>query len=234
MSLIKTIWCVFLLLHFSLAFSQISYRKIGMASFYHDKFEGRKTSSGEIFRQKKLTCAHRNFPFGTRVKVTNLENEKSVIVRVNDRGPYSKGRMIDLTSSAARKLGFIHDGEVEVAIEVMSCEGVADSLYLTTDTLRPFYIIESLPQGVEAYSIKIGSYLFEQKVLEVIREVKGETNLEVFVQAQAFNKNILYRIFAGKFKKKGEAEEQRGKILDSFPECYVVEMIKEEQQPETK
>ena len=88
-----------------------------MASYYGEGFHGRKTASGEVFDQWKLTCAHRDLPFGTRLKVTNLENNRSVIVRVNDRGPWVRGRIIDLSYAAAKKLGMIQEGVVKVKIE---------------------------------------------------------------------------------------------------------------------
>ena len=76
----------------------------GMASYYADKYNGRKTSNGEIFKQHKLTAAHKTLPFGTKVKVTNLSNGQSVKVRINDRGPFIQGRIIDLSKKAAKKL----------------------------------------------------------------------------------------------------------------------------------
>lgn len=91
----------------------------GTASYYHDRFVGRKTANGAIFSQKKMTCAHRTIPLGTRVRVTNLDNGKSVILTVNDRMGKSKHE-IDLTSSAAKKLGFIHNGWANVQIDVIN------------------------------------------------------------------------------------------------------------------
>jgi len=91
----------------------------GLASYYGGEFHGRKTASGEAYDQGKLTCAHRDLPFGTRVKVTNVENKKSVIVRVNDRGPWVSGRVIDLSYAAAKEIGMIQKGVVKVKIEVL-------------------------------------------------------------------------------------------------------------------
>lgn len=91
----------------------------GKASFYANKFEGQKTASGEIFSQSKLTAAHKTLPFGTMVKVTNLVNDKSVMVMVNDRGPFTPRRIIDLSYAAAKILGFTKLGVVDVSIEVM-------------------------------------------------------------------------------------------------------------------
>lgn len=89
----------------------------GKASYYGDEFHGRKTASGEIFNKWDYTCAHKTLPFGSKVKVTNLKNNKSVIVKINDRGPFVKGRIIDLSYAAAKKIGMIRYGVVKVKIE---------------------------------------------------------------------------------------------------------------------
>jgi len=89
----------------------------GKASFYSKKFSGRKTASGERLHHDSLTCAHRTYPFGTLLKVTNPANGQSVIVRVTDRGPYVKGRIIDLSVRAAKELGIISQGIAPVIVE---------------------------------------------------------------------------------------------------------------------
>lgn len=88
----------------------------GKASYYADSFSGKKTASGERFRQGRRTAAHPTLPFGTKVKVTNMKNGRTVKVRINDRGPFVKGRIIDLSKKAARKLGMLNDGVAEVKI----------------------------------------------------------------------------------------------------------------------
>lgn len=94
--------------------------KTGLASFYNDKFEGRKTASGEIYKQGKLTAAHRTLPFNTKIKVTNLSNNKTVIVKINDRGPFVKDRILDLSKAAAIKLDYIDKGVTKVKWKVIS------------------------------------------------------------------------------------------------------------------
>ncbi|HHX35849.1 MAG TPA: septal ring lytic transglycosylase RlpA family protein [Gammaproteobacteria bacterium] len=91
----------------------------GQASWYGAKHHGKKTASGERFNQNALTAAHRTLAFGTRVKVTNTINNKSVKVRINDRGPYSKGRVIDLSRAAAKKINMIDSGVVPVRLQVL-------------------------------------------------------------------------------------------------------------------
>lgn len=88
----------------------------GKASYYADKFKGRPTASGQIFRQGKRTAAHKTLPFGTKVTVVNLSNGKRVKVRINDRGPFVQGRIIDLSKRAARKIKMIDAGVVNVEL----------------------------------------------------------------------------------------------------------------------
>jgi rare lipoprotein A len=89
----------------------------GLASWYGAKHHGKRTASGEVFNQEELTAAHPTLPWGSRVKVINLENSKSVDVRINDRGPYKKGRIIDVSRAAARALGMVQRGITNVRIE---------------------------------------------------------------------------------------------------------------------
>ena len=90
----------------------------GKASYYSDKLHGRKTANGEQYNKNALTGAHRNLPFNTVVKVTNTQNKKSVIIRINDRGPFIKGRVIDLSRAAAQKIGIIKSGVADVVVEI--------------------------------------------------------------------------------------------------------------------
>jgi rare lipoprotein A len=89
----------------------------GTASYYGPGFHGRRTANGERFDMNGLTAAHRSLPFGTRVKVTNVKNGRSVVVRVNDRGPFLRNRIIDLSRGAAAKLGMVDDGLARVRLE---------------------------------------------------------------------------------------------------------------------
>lgn len=92
----------------------------GLASWYGPGFHGAQTASGEYFNQNDMTAAHRTLPFGTKVRVTNVNNGRSVVVRINDRGPFSGGRVIDLSAAAAQAIGMISSGVAPVQIEVLS------------------------------------------------------------------------------------------------------------------
>ncbi|MCW6037346.1 septal ring lytic transglycosylase RlpA family protein [Spirulina subsalsa FACHB-351] len=91
----------------------------GVASWYGPNFHGRRSASGEIYNQNAMTAAHRTLPFGTRVRVTNLNNGRSVVVRINDRGPFIAGRVIDLSRGAAQEIGLIRSGVAPVSVEVL-------------------------------------------------------------------------------------------------------------------
>ena len=92
----------------------------GTSAYYSGRFNGRKTASGQIFNNGALTAAHNTLPFGTRVKVTNVKNNKSVVVRINDRGPTTPGRILDLSRAAASRLGFVRAGHTEVKVEIVA------------------------------------------------------------------------------------------------------------------
>ncbi|MFM7661540.1 MAG: septal ring lytic transglycosylase RlpA family protein [Bacteroidota bacterium] len=111
----------FVYIMFCIGLLSFSFKNIekGIASYYANSFEGRKTASGEIFRNDSLTAAHKTLKFGTIVKVTNLKNDSIVVVKINDRLPKSSTRVIDLTVAAAKKLNFIKAGLTPVTLEIL-------------------------------------------------------------------------------------------------------------------
>lgn len=92
----------------------------GIASYYHDSLHGRKTASGQIYNKNIPSAAHKTLPLGSKVRVTDTKTGRSIVVKVNDRGPFVKGRIIDLSRSAARELGMINKGLAKVEVEVLS------------------------------------------------------------------------------------------------------------------
>ena len=110
------------------ACSRMSWRprpgvEVGVASWYGPEFHGRRTSNREVFDMNEMTAAHKTLPFGTRVMVTNLDNDRTAVVRINDRGPFVKGRIIDVSYAAARVLGMVGPGTARVRIEVLPGTG---------------------------------------------------------------------------------------------------------------
>ena len=96
-----------------------SREQVGLASYYAAEFQGRRTASGERFDRRRMTAAHPWLPFGTWVRVDNLENGRRVVVRINDRGPHKRGRIIDVSEEAARRLGFVRRGIARVRLLVL-------------------------------------------------------------------------------------------------------------------
>jgi rare lipoprotein A len=109
------------------AVEQPTYAETGMASWYGRDHQGKKTAAGERFDMNQLTAAHRTLPLNTMVRVTNIENQKTVKVRINDRGPYARTRIIDLSSRAARALDIVDDGMAKVRLEVFASDQDAEA-----------------------------------------------------------------------------------------------------------
>jgi rare lipoprotein A len=106
--------------HMSVMPEQKQEQEVGIASWYGEEFQGNETANGEIYDLNGLTAAHLTLPFGTIVRVTNLKNNKNILLRINDRGPYIGGRVIDVSLAAAKRLGFVYAGITQVRIEVVS------------------------------------------------------------------------------------------------------------------
>ncbi len=117
--------------------AQLGYIEEGYATYYSDKFHGRRTASGAKYDKDELTCAHKQLPFGTRVRVVNLENKKEVVVVVTDRGPYAPGRIVDLSKAAARKVGLLQAGVHKVRLEVVGVPRDGDALLASSDKAKP-------------------------------------------------------------------------------------------------
>ncbi|ARS36967.1 septal ring lytic transglycosylase RlpA family protein [Pontibacter actiniarum] len=101
------------------AFGEKGYTEQGKASYYARKFQGRKMANGDRYRRGKLTAAHKTLPFGTKVKVTNLQTKETVKVKITDRGPFVSGRVVDLSEAAAKRVGMLKAGVVPVRVKVV-------------------------------------------------------------------------------------------------------------------
>ncbi len=164
----------------------------GKASWYGDKEHGKRSASGEVFNRNAYTAAHKELPFGTVVRVTNRENGRQVKVRINDRGPYVRGRVIDLSYAAAKSIGLVRSGVAEVKVEVLS---------------TPSERSESL--FVSLYTVQAGSFRNKKAANELRRKISRVTDEEVRVESFAFEGNTYYRVRVGRFKKRKDAERLR-------------------------
>jgi rare lipoprotein A len=154
----------------------------GIASWYGPGFDGRSTSSGEIYDRYGLTAAHPSLPLGTRVRVTNLGNGRSVDLRINDRGPFVKGRVIDLSYTAARELGVVGPGTAEVRVEPISDDGV--------------------PVGIVSYAVQTGAFSDGARAAALRRTLAAEP---VYLSLLETPASLYYRVRVGPFQHREEA-----------------------------
>ena len=208
-----------------ISFSQV---QTGKASFYADKFEGIMTASGEKYKHSKLTAAHKTLPFGTKVRVTNLSNDKSVEVTINDRGPYIEDRIIDLSRSAAEELGFINNGLADVRIEITDPgDGKVSDMGRTIDQVtveeKEFYEFEITRHKPKGYGVQIGTYQELVNLMRLADNLKNSYKREVTVQVKVLNGVKYYGLILGKFSTRGKAEQFREEVKAKFPDVFIVE-----------
>jgi rare lipoprotein A len=147
--------------------------QIGIASWYGGEFHGRTTSNGEVYDMHDLTAAHRTLPFGTLVEVTNLQNGRTVTVRINDRGPFVKGRIIDLSLAAARLLDLVGPGTAPVSLEVVR-EAV-------------------LPPGAARFSLQLGAFTVRENAERLAAELRRDFP-EVAIEMLQTPAQVYFRV----------------------------------------
>jgi rare lipoprotein A len=221
---------LFFTLLISSTFFTISVAQVqtGKASFYADKFEGIQTASGEKYRHKKLTGAHKTLPFGTKVRVTNLANEKTVEVTINDRGPYVEGRVIDLSKAAAEELGFLNNGIADVKVEVIDPgDGKVKDMGRTIDQVtvdeKEFYEFEITRLKPKGYGVQIGTYQELVNLMRLADNLKNSYKKEVTVQVKVINGVKYYGLILGHFPSRPKAETFREEVKTKFPDVFIVE-----------
>lgn len=164
----------------------------GKASYYGRPFIGRKTANGEIFTEYEYTCAHKTLPFGTKLKVTNLANNQSIIVRVNDRGPFVKSRVLDLSIQGAKELGLLQSGVANVTVEIV--DGRYSSLG-NTSRMEKIAIDDSyayVDMNDDKLIDKIFAYLKDTDQLEATAKVENNTKtLETTTVGTSEDANVL-------------------------------------------
>ena len=167
------------------------FRQRGIASWYGKKFHGRKTSSGEVYDMYAMTAAHKTLPIPVYVRVKNLSNGRSIIVKVNDRGPFIEGRIIDLSYTAAHKLDITGQGTARVEIATLragqnNTETVVRSIPLPDETV----------EGVPLF-IQIGSFGVELNAMNLVRELEGANEQAVLVSELETSSGLFFRVRLG-------------------------------------
>jgi rare lipoprotein A len=195
--------------------SHVGFTQEGIASWYGKDFHGKKTSNGEIYDMHAMTAAHKTLPLGVFVKVRNRENGKELVVRVNDRGPFVKNRIIDLSYGAAKKLGVDAKGTAPVRIEALGyrAEGASGEHYKEPETYD---------RG--NYSVQIGAfkdYQNARRLSEEMRKLHGHSE----VRTGTVNGELFYRVQAGTYTSLKAAEDAEESFSDhGYPGSFVVSL----------
>jgi peptidoglycan lytic transglycosylase len=168
--------------------------QLGTASWYGIEENNNHAANGERFSKYAYTAAHRSLPMGTVVRVTNLENGRDVIVKINDRGPFVGGRIIDLSYAAAKSIGMIENGTVRVKVEV-----------ITTPSTRSGDYFDAL------YTVQVGSFADKSNAMTLKRELDSDYN-DVRVESIDVSGDNYWRVRVGRFKNKDEADETASRL----------------------
>ena len=177
----------------------------GMASWYGPKFHGKLTANGEVYNMYSMTAAHRTLPFNTLVRVENLDNGESVVVRINDRGPFAKNRIIDLSKKAAEELEMTGPGTARVRLYLIRGDGAK---------------ISSTDLKTATYTVQLGSYIEEDRALQVSRKIDGSRIEKVYLEGGS----AVYRIYYGVYSDRESAETARRKLDRKGYEGYVKQL----------
>ena len=206
----------------------------GMASWYGREFHGRMTASGERFDMKALTAAHRTLPFGTTVVVKNLDNGDTVNVRINDRGPYRKNRILDLSYAAAKQLNMLPDGEARVGIQILGKGGALKTSSRGEEEIEPVSGRE-FDSGTEEeyaengrmakdnasgrYALQAGAFYSKRKAENLKERLASQTKQPVVVVRD----NDFYKVRIEGITTRKEAEAQKRRLMKDDIPTYVIE-----------
>jgi len=182
----------------------------GIASWYGRDFHGKKTSNGETYDMHAMTAAHKTLPLGVFVKVTNIDNGREAVVRVNDRGPFVKGRVIDLSHEAAKKLGVDIAGTAPVQVEALGYQGGGGA----------YKALDSYDAG--AYTVQIGAFKDFNNAQRLSRDMKKVVGFTEIRTANVDGENF-YRVYAGHYSSLRAAEKAELEFSDNgFPGSFAV------------
>ncbi|HCW06483.1 MAG TPA: septal ring lytic transglycosylase RlpA family lipoprotein [Cytophagales bacterium] len=213
-------------------FCGFAQKQTGKASYYADSFEGSPTASGEKYRANKLTAAHKILPFGTVVRVTNLANNETVEVTINDRGPFVEGRVIDLSRAAAEKLKFYSQGLADVSIEVIdSGDGKAKDQIKMVDHVtveeKEFYDFNITKINPHGFGAQLGVYQELSNILRMTDHLKKSYRKKATVQVKILNGVKFYGLILGPFSSHDKAAKFLSGLKKEFPDSFVIDYSKQ-------
>lgn len=211
-------------------FDTAGFEQTGYASWYGKKFHGRSTSNGERYDMFGMTAAHKTLPIPSYVNVVNLENGKHVIVRVNDRGPFHDGRIIDLSYTAAKKLGFHNKGTAKVKIEIIDPEApqVAKTVKKIQNDVKPAPASQTVKESVAASSaiqtfLQVGAFSQKQGAESLQNKLLALTGYNT--QIKVDDQSQFHKVLVGPIKDNFDLMILRRVILDAnLPEPHLVEL----------
>jgi len=190
------------------------FRETGYASWYGRPFHGRKTSNGETYNMYRISAAHKTLPFNTRVRVRNLENGRELDVRINDRGPFVRGRIIDLSYAAARRLGLIGPGVARVEIIAL---GTLDSKASTAAS--PVYRPVDYNTGI--FSFQVGAFRLQDNAEKLRNRLQNSYENAHIVRYDS-GQEIYYRVRVGRYRTLQEARRGEAKLIAEGFEPIIV------------
>ncbi|NKB34242.1 MAG: septal ring lytic transglycosylase RlpA family protein [Pseudomonadales bacterium] len=179
------------------------YNERGVASWYGEKFHGHKTSNGEVFDMYRASAAHKSLPIPSFLRVTNLDNNRSLVVRVNDRGPFHGDRIVDLSYAAALKLGYADRGTARVQLEAIIPNGAAADRAVARNTLQNQQTLRVANSGDRF--LQVGAFADINSAREVSDKLRAMTNRPVFIRSISnANNGVLHRVRIGPVNDAGE------------------------------
>ncbi len=222
----KTILYLLLLFTFNVAIAQQSKIVSGKATFYAQKFNGKRTYSGERFSSTKYTAAHRNFPLQSLVKVINPRNNRSVIVRINDR--FYKKNFIDLTLIAAKQIDIVRHGVAAVKMQLLDTSFMQEYLNQSNENIKIEPLLDSVSETfpmdtVQYFYIRVASFKFKKNAeLLVKKDLPEKYAQSVIIQKARYKGKPLYKVIIGPFATQKEANTQLNKLKSKFKDAVIV------------
>lgn len=185
------------------------YDEVGKASWYGKDFHGKKTANGRIYNMYGVSAAHKTLPLGTQVRVTNLENNRSVVLVINDRGPFVHGRILDLSYGAAKELGTVERGVARVRITAMG-------------SIPNVRIASAEQSAIKYYHVRVGAFADRENAERTHRRLVAGGYAGANITTISRSGQRLHVVQAGSFVSRDKAEQIQERLKSDFPTCYIV------------
>jgi len=217
----------------------------GIGTRYSDQLQNTRTANGQNYDMNKLTAAHRTMPFGTSVKVTRMDNKKSVVVRINDRGPFVKGHVVDLSGRAAKELGIAEGEEVKVKVVAVKSGSAPQTVTKTTSTKKTTPVAKApvkktptrslavskdavriLKKGDKGYGVQVGYYASEANAMKYIEDLKKQWFKNISLNIDDSSGARRYKVILGDYDSRASAESYLSNLNKKDIKGFVVDMAK--------